>query len=123
VNATRSPRASSRPATTGSLAPGSHAHANACRGSEVVVGVGLAGLAHELRQQRQPVLDAARLEPQPRAVLVEQRDPGQHGRLEGDAEAHARVAALDLGHRRRAPAVARSRPVGSRPRCRRPTAS
>src|SRR6218665_2076862 len=93
-----SPMASSRPATPGSSASGSQTQTNACCGSEVIVD--LRRLAHSLRQDRETVLDATRLQGGGSPIIGEQRDLSDGGSLEGGPQADGRVPPLDLLQRR-----------------------
>src|SRR5580700_5199835 len=101
-----SPAISRRPATTGSAAPGSHTHTNACRGSEVIVHFRV--LAHELRQHREPVIDPSGLQQATGALLMEQRNAEDRGGLERDTQRDRQIATLDLAHRH----VRHADPVG-----------
>src|SRR3954449_2825461 len=88
------PTGSSRPATTGSTAPGSQTQTKATSGSEVIVD--LARLTGPARQNREPVRRPSQLSREARPLLVEEGHAGQRRGLEADAKADTRVATLDL---------------------------
>src|SRR3954449_5348316 len=88
------PTGSSRPATTGSTAPGSQTQTKATSGSEVIVD--LARLAGPARQNREPVRRPSQLSREARPLLVEEGHAGQRRSLEADTEADAWIATFDL---------------------------
>src|ERR1700723_67970 len=94
-----SPTASSRPATTGLGEPGSQTHTYASVGCSEVILESVPGDTHALREQRGPSAGAIEVEGEPWPILVEQRHADERCHLECDAEAHRRIAPLDLAHR------------------------
>src|SRR3954447_22028038 len=94
MKVTVGPTGSSRPATTGSTAPGSQTQTKATSGSEVIVD--FARLAGSARQHREPVRRSSQLSREARPLLVEEGHAGQRRSLEADAKADAWIATLDL---------------------------
>src|SRR3954447_5267772 len=94
MKVTVGPTGSSRPATTGSTAPGSQTQTKATSGSEVIVD--FARLAGSARQKREPVRRPSQLNREARPLLVEEGHAGQRRSLEADAKADAWIATLDL---------------------------